>query len=161
MDLDPHLGDELFLAGHACQLPGLVDRLGQGFLGVDVQPLLHRPHGDRGVHVVGSGDVDRVEVFLLVEQLAPILVDLHIGEAFLDSAQVSEVDVGDRDQLDVGAGGERADVGGRHARGPKAGVVKGFARCGGRVGAHHGGEGEAGGYRLFHRGAPVYSAGRR
>ncbi len=86
------------------------------------------------VHVVGSGDVDRVEVFLLVEQLAPVLVDLHIGESLLDLAQVSEIDVGDRDQLDVGARGERADVGGRHARGPKARVVKGFARCGGRVG---------------------------
>ena len=101
------------------QLPGLVDRLGQRFLGVDVQPLLHRPHGDRGVHVVGSRDVDRVEVLLLVEQLAPVLVNLHVGEAFLDLAQVSEVDVGDRDELDVRARGERADVGARHAAAPK------------------------------------------
>ena len=70
-------------------LPGLVDRLGQRFLGVDVQSLLHRPHGDRGVHVVRRGDVDRVEVLLLVEQLAPVLVDLDAGEAILDLVQVS------------------------------------------------------------------------
>ena len=102
-----------------------------------------------GVHVIGSGDVDRVEVLLLVEQLAPILVNLDIGEAFLDLAQVSEVDVGDRDQLEIGARGERADVGARHARGPEAGVVNGFARSGGRVGPHHEGKREAGGRPLF------------
>ena len=62
------------------QLAGLVDRLGQRLLGVDVQPLLHRPHGDRGVHVVRRRDVDRVEVLLLVEQLAPVLVDPDVGE---------------------------------------------------------------------------------
>ncbi len=108
-----------FSRADAGQLAGFVDRLGQGFLAVDVQPLLHGPHRDRGVHVVGGRDVDRVEVFLLIEQLAPVLVNLDVGKAFLDLAQVPEIDVGDRDELDIRARGERADVGAAIPEAPK------------------------------------------
>ena len=133
VELDAHLGDELLLARHPGHLPGLVDRLRERLLGVDVQPALQRAHGDRGVHVVRGRDVDRVEVLLLVEQLAPVLVDLHVGEALLDLRGIPQVDVGHGDELDVRAGGDRADVGAGHARGAEAGVIDGLARRGAGV----------------------------
>jgi hypothetical protein len=92
--LDAHLRDGLLLRRHAGQLPGLVEVMGQRLLGVDVQALLHRPYRDRGVHVVRRGDVHRVEGLLLVEQLPPVLVDLHVGELPLDLGGAAQVHVG-------------------------------------------------------------------
>ena len=120
----------------AGQLAGLVDRLRERLLAVDVQPALEGAHGDRGVHVVGRRDVDRVEVLLLVEQLAPVLVDLDVREPLLDRRRVPQVDVGHGDELEVRAGGERRSAP-RHARGAEAGVIEGLAWCRRRMGTKH------------------------
>ena len=87
------------------------------------------------MHVVRRGDVDRVEVLLLVEQLAPVLVDRHVGEQLLDVGRAGEVHVGHRDQLEVLAGGQRLDVGKGLAVGPETGVVNRLARSGAGGGA--------------------------
>ena len=57
---------------------------------------------------------------------APVLVHVHIREAVLDFAHVSQVDVGDSDQLDMRAGGQRVDVGGRLCSRPQSWRGKGF-----------------------------------
>src|ERR1017187_825373 len=98
-------------------------------------------HGDGGVHVIGHGDVDRVNGFLLVQQLAPILVDFHVREFFLDRVGVVEVNVGDGHQLEGGVAGQVLDVAGRHARGAEAGVEDGSVRRGGAQRAGQGGRG--------------------
>ena len=122
MDLDAHLRDQFLFGRDPGQLPGLVDGLRQRLLRIDVQPLLHGPHGDRGVHVVGRGDVDRVGVLLLVQQLPPVLVDADVGEELADLGGAGEVHVGDGDEPEVAAGRERADVGQGHAVRAEAGV---------------------------------------
>ena len=54
-------------------------RVGQRLLAVDVLAALDRRHRDDGVHVVGRADDDRVDVLLLVEHLAEVLVPLRLG----------------------------------------------------------------------------------
>ena len=61
--------------------------MGQRLLAIDVLAQLHRAHRDGRVHVVGRGDVHRVNVLgLLVQQLAPVLVNCVRGKRFLSSA---------------------------------------------------------------------------
>ena len=53
------------------------------------------------VHVIGRGHVDRVEVLaLLVQQLAPVLVDARLRELLLDSLHAREIDVRHGDELE-------------------------------------------------------------
>jgi hypothetical protein len=138
-DLDAHLGDQLFVAGRPGELPGLVQGLGQGLLSVDVQSPLHRPHGDRSVHVIGCRDVHGIEVLLLVEKLAPVLVDPDAGELVLDLSRVPEIDIHHRHELDMPAGRQRMQIRPRHARRSKAGKVKRLAgRHGGMRPKHRG-----------------------
>ena len=59
---------------------------------------LHRLHRDGRMHVVGRGDIHRVEIVrLLLQQLPPVLVNAHAG-IFLDDVQgPGEVHIRDRD----------------------------------------------------------------
>jgi len=143
VDLDAHLGDKFFVSGQFGELSGLVNGLGEGFLGVDMQAPLHGGHGDGCVHVVGRGNVGAIEALFLVEKFAPILVTVDAWEAFLDFAKACGVDIGNGDQLEVFAGGEGVNVCQCHAAGAETGVAHGFARCGMAVGAenHGGGQG--------------------
>ena len=53
------------------------DGVRHGFLAEHVLVLAHGGERDRGVPVVGSGDVDGIDVLLLVEQLA--IVDVSVA----------------------------------------------------------------------------------
>ena len=103
MDLDAHLGDKLLLGRHPGELTCLVDRLRERLLRVDVQAPLHGAHCDRGVHVVRRRNIHRIEVLLLVEKFAQILIDSDVGKFFLDVSSVAKVHIGDRHELDMGA----------------------------------------------------------
>ena len=51
----------------------------------------------------GDRDVHRVDVLvLLLEQLAPVLVDAHLGEALLQPLEPREIDIGDGDEIERG-----------------------------------------------------------
>ena len=72
----------------------------------------------------GVETLTEFEVLLLVEQHAPVLVDLQVGEAFLECRQVLPVRIhlGHGDELQVLALRQRIDVGAGHAVGAEAGV---------------------------------------
>ena len=129
VNLNAHLGDEFFLAGKFGEDARLVDVVREGFLAVNVFAELHRGVGDGRVHVVGHGDVARVDVaLLLVEKLAPVLVDAHVGEHGFDVGDFVEIDVGNGDEFDERIAGDGLDVGPRHAGGAEAGVAENLAR---------------------------------
>ena len=104
VNLNAHLRDELLLGGDFGEPAGLVDRLRQRLLAVDVQAAVHGAACAIGrVHVVRRRDVHRVEVLLLVEQHAVVVVDMEVGPAFLERRRGSSVgiDLGDGDELQV------------------------------------------------------------
>ena len=86
-----------------------------GFLRIDVQSLLHRPHRDRGVHMVRRRHVDRGEFLFLVEQFALILVDGDVRKLLLDLSKMAEIDLGHGDQFEILAARQRFDIGPGHA----------------------------------------------
>ena len=69
-----HLRDDLVLARRFGQGARLADGAGQRLLHVDVLAELHRRHGHEGVRVIGRRDDDRVDVLLLLEHHAVVLV---------------------------------------------------------------------------------------
>ena len=72
-----------FLRAVEVSLARLVDVVRQRLLAVDMVAELHRGHAHGRVHVVGRGDVDRVQPFLFVEHLAPVLVNFGVWETLL------------------------------------------------------------------------------
>ena len=123
-DLDAHLRHQASLACLGRQHTGLVDRRRQRLLHVDVLAERHRRHGDRRVHVIRRRDVDGVEVVgLLAEELAPVLVDPHVGKQLLHRLGAGQVHVGHRHQVEGPMAREGADVRERHARASEAGVT--------------------------------------
>ncbi len=128
----------------AGQLAGLVDGLRQRLLRIDVDARLHRPHGDRRVHVVGRRDVDRIEAAFLVEQFAPVLVDAGIGEVLAHLAGPAPIDLGDGDEAQMPAVrlaaaelGQRLDIAPGHTVGAEAGVQHGVVGPGRGAVAEH------------------------
>ena len=69
-----HLRDDLVLPRRLGQRPGLADGARQRLLHVDVLAQLHRGHRDQGVRVIRRGDEHRVDVLLLLEHHAVVLV---------------------------------------------------------------------------------------
>ena len=86
--------------------------LQSGFCDVDGLAALHRLHRHEAVHVIGHRDVHRVDVLvLLLEQLAPVLVDANLRESAAAAARIAaQIDVGDGDELERGMLGERHQV---------------------------------------------------
>jgi hypothetical protein len=99
MNLDAHLCHELLLVRELREPARLVDVVRHGLLAIHVFAELHRGHGHRRVHVIGDGDVDRVNGLLLVEQLAPVLINLYVGKSL---QRVGLVQVHVRDSNEAG-----------------------------------------------------------
>ena len=68
-----------------------------------MQPALHRGDGGCGVHVVGRGYDDGVEVLLLVEELAPVAVAARLraasGDPLRGCVEARGIHVAERDDL--------------------------------------------------------------
>src|SRR5205085_3271671 len=60
-----HLRGHAVFRGGGRELLGLPNGTGEGFLAVDVFAPGHGPHGGGGVHVIGAGDENGVDIFLL------------------------------------------------------------------------------------------------
>ena len=95
-----HLRGDLVFVGRLHQLARFPDGAGQRLLHVDVLAALHAPHGGGGVHEIGDGDDDRVDVLVfLVEHLAEVfvlrsafeLLEFARGLLFIDIAQRDDV----------------------------------------------------------------------
>ncbi len=93
--------------------------------------MLAKLHGlqcNRAVHVIGDGDVHRIDVSaLLSEQLAPVLIDADLGESLLQRLHAAEVDIGHGDELECRMLREGIQVGERLTRRADAGVTEGGA----------------------------------
>ncbi len=159
VDLDAHLSDELVVAGDFGEAAGFVDVVGEGFLAVHMFAQLEAGHADGGVHVVGRGDVDGVEVFLFVEEFAPVLVNLEVGIFLFQALGAGEVHVGDGDEFHVGLAGDGAEVRAGHATGAEAGVEQRAAGRGGDEVADEEGGGDAGDAELLEKGAAAGTKG--
>ena len=76
-----HLGGDLPLDGGLAHQAGLVRRVGQRLLAVDVLPHPHRHQGGGGVGVVGGADHHGVDLWThLFEQLPEVAVRLRVGK---------------------------------------------------------------------------------
>ena len=100
-----HLRGHLLLGGHLAHHAGLVDRVRQRLLAVDVLAHLHGHDRGRGVRVVGRADGDGVDLLAhLREHLAEVVVLLGVGEARRLGVQRVVVDVAEGDDVAVLAG---------------------------------------------------------
>ena len=87
------------MAGRFAHDAGLVDIVRQRLFAVDMLAQLHRGDAGDGVCVVRRGDDDRVDVLLLVEHDAKVLVprrlgiflELSLGPLVIDVAQGDDV----------------------------------------------------------------------
>ena len=79
-----HLRGDLLRLGQLAELAGLVDIVAQRLLAVDGQPGVQGADAGGEVIVVGRGNPNGVEMFLLVEELAVVAIDLRVGEPALD-----------------------------------------------------------------------------
>jgi hypothetical protein len=95
------LRDEFFLAREPGELAHFVNIVRQRFLDVNVFAQLHRGHGNRRVHVIGRGNIQRIEFLLLFQQLAPVLINARFGKLFPHWRGLRGVHVGDGDQLHI------------------------------------------------------------
>ena len=81
-----HLGGDLVPGRRLGQHPGLVDRMGERLLAVDVLAQVECGLGDHGVRVVGRADDHRVDLPVqLVEHPAEVVVGLRPGMPFAAS----------------------------------------------------------------------------
>ena len=103
VDLRAHLGRHLHLLGRFPHHAGLVDRVGQRLLAIDVLAPLHGRDAGQGVGVLGGADGHRVDV-LLVEHLAPVGVGLGLGMPLGGLGQVVVIHVAQGDDVLAGRG---------------------------------------------------------
>ena len=76
--------------------------MGEGFLTINMLTELHGADAHGGMHVIGSGDIDGVDVFsFFVEQLTPVLIEACFWELFPCLHSLSEVHITDSDDFDV------------------------------------------------------------
>ena len=86
----------------------LAQVVAQGLLHVDGLAVLHRLDRHQAVHVIGRRDVDRIDLLvLLLQHLAPVLVDADLRKALVELLEAAQVDVGDGDQIERRVLGER------------------------------------------------------
>jgi len=76
--LIPHLRGKFGFGRTFRQLAGFGDRPSKGLLDIDMLADVHTRESDGGMHVIGSGDDDGVDVLLLVEHDAIIVVALGL-----------------------------------------------------------------------------------
>jgi hypothetical protein len=77
------------------------------------------------VHVIRQRNVHRIDgLALLLQHLAPVLIDAHFGEAALQRLHAAQIDVGDRDQLERRVARECIQIRQRLARRADAGVAE-------------------------------------
>ena len=83
MALIAHLRGDLGFLGAPRQLPGFINRPGKRLLHVDVFSQSHRGKGDVRVHVIGRGDEDGVDVLLMLEHIAIVLIALGLRQVLI------------------------------------------------------------------------------
>ena len=149
VNLDAHLGDEFLFAGDFGEAAAFVEVVGERLLPIDVHAALEGRHADGGVHVVGRGDVDRLKVFLLFQQLAEVGVDFCVGEFFEELGSLLRIHIARGDDVHGLVASDRGDIRHRHARAAERGVADAGARrlCA-KAGGHPRRDDETGGELL-------------
>ena len=98
MNLNTHLCDESFLSGYLGESARFVDVVGQWLLTIDMKSPLETFHPDGAMHMIWSGDVDRIDVLLLFQKFAPILINSSFGILFANLTRSIQINVRDRRQ---------------------------------------------------------------
>ena len=132
MNLDAHLGHQTVLPGIVRKLAHIIDVMGERLLAVGMFAALHGRHRDGRVHVVGRRNIDRVDVvFLLLQQVAPILIHPHSGILFHHLGHPVQIDVSHRDEVDLLGAANHIDVETGHAARAKTGMAQSTGGRGG------------------------------
>lgn len=99
VDLRSHLRRQVFLPGReSCDYSGLVDGMRQGFFAVYVLAEAQGCGGRDGMSVIGGGDNDRVDAWLL-EHLSEIVVGFRLGKTLARSSQQAVIDIAQSDDI--------------------------------------------------------------
>ena len=125
MPLDAHLGDDAGFLRRLGQHAGFVNVMGERFLAEDVFAQLHRRHADHRVRVVGRSDEHGIDVLLLLQHHAVVLVSRGVGKRIEGFRGVAVVHIAERDDVSRTAGGQVVVA---HAADADAGDVHLFAR---------------------------------
>ena len=125
MNLDAHLGNQFLPLRILRQPAGLEQVVRQRLLTIDVLAPLHGAHRYDRMHVVGRGDVHRIETpVFLIQQLAPVLIDPDLGKLLLEFHRAAQIHVRHGDQFELLEPCQLVDVLRGHAAGAKAGVTE-------------------------------------
>ncbi len=116
-----HLGGDAVFGGGGGELLGFPNGAGEGLLAVDVFATGYGPHGGGGVHVIGAGDEDGVDLLVLVEHDPEVLVLRGVGEEFEGAFGAFVVGVAEGNDVLAGAA---VDVGEAFAAGADGGDVE-------------------------------------
>ena len=100
-----HLGGDLVFDCGVVEEAGFPGGAAEGFFDVDVLAGLHVGEGDGGVHEVGDGDGDGVDVLaFFIEHRAEVAIDGQLFEALHGRGSAVEIDVAEGDDV-LGGGG--------------------------------------------------------
>ena len=108
MALIAHLRGDFGFRSAPRELPGFIDRPGQRLLHVDVFAERHGGESDVRVHVIGSGDEDGVDVLLMLEHVAIVLIAFGFRQMLVFQADHS---------VETGFGFDAIEFDGRLSRG--------------------------------------------
>jgi hypothetical protein len=145
VNLDAHLGDQIFLVRVGGELADFVDAVRHRLLLVYGQSDVHGGHRHRRVHVVGGADADGVDILALFgEHLAPVLMDARVGVLGLELIELCGIDFGDASDFELRMAGEDVEGDEGHAAGAEAGEADLIAGRGGNQVADKEGRGQNG-----------------
>jgi len=98
-----HLGNDPKFPGQLAQQSRFVNGLHQRLLAIDMFAHPDRRRRHHGMHVIGRGDDNCIESFLLFQHLAPVLIPAGVRVFLLPTGKSARVHIARRHDVFVGA----------------------------------------------------------
>ena len=97
------------------------------FLSIQVKTHLHGGHTHAGMHMIGGGDIDAIEILAFpVKHFSPIGIHLGILEALFALLSSDQINLRNRTDPDFGVGFDLSEVRPSHPSASKTCVIEGL-----------------------------------